>query len=510
MRSTFHGLEVAKSSLLTQQAALNTTGHNIANANTEGYSRQTVNMTAARSLEAFGMSRSNTPGQIGMGVEFDSITRIREQFLDDQFRGENKNLGDWSVRADTLSKLEGIVNEPSDSGFRTVLEKFWSSWSDLSKDPENESARKIVRETASALTDALNHTSKQLSDLSGSLTQDIDVKLSDVNSKLSMISSLNQAIQRVESLGDDANDLRDQRDLLTDQISKAINITVTDTPQGYNISMGNASLLQGTAVVPLTAAAAANAMNSGDLNAGEIHGLFVSRDQYVADYSRQLDTLANTLANGPFQVTIPAGSVLPGQTVPLAADTVMTVNGINGLHKLGYTLKDPATAGLDFFTAGSPGGVITAGNIQLNAAIAADDSLIAASMRTETTSGGTTVIKGNNTLALLMADAGNAVMTIDQTASGKGIANATLGDFYQSIVGALGVQSGEASRQTDNAQDLVDQADSRRASVSGVSLDEEMSNLIKFQHAYSAAARFMTTFDQVLDKLINGTGQVGR
>ena len=146
MRSTFHGLETAKRSLVTQQVALQTTGHNVANANTAGYSRQTVNMVASKPMEAVGMMRSTAPGQLGTGVEFDSITRIREKFLDTQFRNESKTYGSWSIQLDTLEKLETIVNEPSNTGLRSVMDNFWKSWHDLSENPEDITARKLVRE----------------------------------------------------------------------------------------------------------------------------------------------------------------------------------------------------------------------------------------------------------------------------------------------------------------------------------------------------------------------------
>ncbi|HEX7055741.1 MAG TPA: flagellar hook-associated protein FlgK [Bacilli bacterium] len=529
MRSTFHGIEVAKRSLFTQQAALQTTGHNIANANTRGYSRQVVNMVASRPIEAVGMSRSNVPGQLGMGVEFSSITRVRERFLDDQFHNENKSLGSWSVQSDTLEKLETIVNEPSDTGLRSVIDNFWKSWSDLSNDPLSVTGRKIVRENAIALADAFNLTSKQLSDLHSDLTNSLNVKATQISSIASTIANLNSEIQRIEGLGDNANDLRDQRDVLTDDLSKIVNIQVVETQQGYTITMGGTTLVAGGAATNIAASTLESAFSSGDLNSGEAYGIIVSRDRYVADYQKQLDILANTIATGEVQITIPAGSVLPDNTVlqvvqpdgsvqaitftganrTLTSDTTVVVNGLNGLHKLGYTFKDPLTPGEDFFTA-KTGTDITAATIQLNPAIAADSSMVASSMRTIVTGTTEEVVKGNNTLALLVSQLRETKFEYDLNTSGVSMDQGTIDDFYRSMVGQLGVQTSEANRQLSNQKALVDQVDSRRQSVSGVSLDEEMANLIKFQHAYAAAARMMTTFDQLLDKVINGMGIVGR
>lgn len=530
MRSTFHSLETAKRSLFTQTAALGTTGHNIANANTEGYSRQVVKMQASIPIEAYGLSRSTVAGQMGTGVEFTSIERIREMFLDDQFRGENSSFGSWNIQYDTLDKLEAIMAEPSETGIRKVMDKFWNSFSELSKNPEDPTARKIVKQTAESLTDALNHMSRQLDNLTKDLNTNVDVKAREVQSYLTTISDLNRSITRIESLGDQANDLRDQRDLMTDKLSKIIDITVTDSAEGYNISLGGQPLVQGAAVSATVDSAFLNtAFSSGDLKGGEVHGMIVSKDRFVEDYRNQLNTMANTLVNGDVQVTLPKGAMPPegtvltsdaevlvngqvsvvtaGQPIPKGAvlqkDVSITVKGFNGLHELGYSMDGTTDKGVPFFTATDGGTAITAGNIRLNQVISDNPDKIATSMRLS--SDGNSVIKGNNDLSKMLANLKGSMFTMP-----GGTNSSTVDGLFSSMIGQLGVQAQEASRQTENSTFLVQQVDSRRQSVSGVSLDEEMSNMIKFQHAYSAASRFLTTFDQLLDKLINSTGVVGR
>jgi flagellar hook-associated protein 1 FlgK len=533
MSSSFMGIETAKRALFTQQAALQTTGHNIANANTAGFSRQVVNMAASKPMEAIGLMRSTSAGQIGTGVEVGTVTRIREQFLDDQFRNENKSSGNFNIQSDTLSKLESIMNEPTDTGIRTVLDNFWKSWSDLSKDPENVTGRKIVRETAASLVDAFNYTSKQLNDLSSDLTNNISIKSTEINTKASTIADLNSQITKVEGMGDNANDLRDQRDLLTDELSKIINIQVKDTPEGYTINMGNINLVTSTTTIPTTADSLTAASLSGDLNSGEVQGMIVSRDNYVSDYQKQLNTLADTIANGEITITIPTGSVLPEGTIlnvidntvsppttipttftgasrTLAADVTATVKGLNGLHKLGYASGNPLEAAGDFFTTNDSSSAITAGNLQVNSTIMNDPNKIATSFRTQVVGGVETVVNGNNKLALLISQLPDTKFAFNNTGTSGAIAKGTINDYFSSIVGQLGVQTQAATTKTLNQQTMVDQVDSRRQSVSGVSLDEEMANLIKFQHAYAAAARVMTTFDQNLDKVINSMGVVGR
>ncbi|MDU0205689.1 MULTISPECIES: flagellar hook-associated protein FlgK [Paenibacillus] len=533
MRSTFMGIEISKRALFTQQAALNTTGHNIANSNTKGYSRQVVNMVAAAPLEYPGLQRSTVPGQMGQGVEFDHITRIREKFLDDQFHNENKNLGDWSTRKDTLDKIESIINEPSDTGIRQTVEGFWNAWQELSKSPENTTARVLVKERALAMTDAFNQASRQLQDLSSDLTTNIGIKATEANTAIGQIAKLNEEIFRIEGLGDDANDLRDQRDLLMDNLSKIINITYTEDSNGYNVKMGSVQLVSGKDVAnTLSTDSLTSSANSGDLNSGEVYGMLQSRDNYVAGYKFQLDAMLKTMVQGDVETTLPKGMVVPEGTTltvvnsdgttsqqqfsgagrTLTSDLKVVVKGFNGLHQLGYSGSSPLKSGVPFFTLKPGATEFTADSITVNPTILSDPSNVSTSTRTYIdTDGVEKVVKGNNDMALLLAGLKDNKISFEDAAGGNTVLkDGTFDEFFRSIVGQLGVQSQEATRQATNQQTLVDQVDSNRQGVSGVSLDEEMSNMIKFQKAYSAAARVMTTFDELLDKVINSMGTVGR
>lgn len=519
------GVELSKRSLFTQQAALQTTAHNIANAETRGYSRQVVNMVASRPLEALGISRSTMPGQMGQGVEFDRITRIRERFLDDQFYNENKNLGDWSVRADTLEKLEKIINEPSDTGIRQVVQNFWNAWQELSKSPENLTARAVVKESALALTDAFNHTATKLNDLTSDLTSNIHIMANEINAIADGIARLNDEIYRIEGLGNNANDLRDQRDVLMDDLSRLVNVTRIEGDNGYTVMIGGIGLVDGRTAATVDAEALTNAYQSGDLSSGEVYGTIHSRDVTVVKYREQLDQMVRTLVSGEVSVTLPAGTVVPegvslnGQTYSgsvqqrtLAQDTAVTVQGINGLHQLGYALTEPPQAAPPLFSLKPGASEFDAESIIVNPAIVDNVDLIASSIRTtESGNGQEQVVKGNNGLALLMAGLKNVKFDFQSANAGDSLLQAgTLDEYFQALVGQVGVQSREAQRQTVNQMLLVEQVEMRRQSVSGVSPDEEMANMIRFQHAYNAAARAMTVFDEVLDKLINGTGVVGR
>lgn len=528
MRSTFHTLEVGKRGILAQQTALATTGHNITNTNSPGYSRQVAKMEAARPIEFPGMTRSTNPNQLGMGVEVSSIKRIRDFLLDIEYRNQNSDLSTWNVKQETLSNIEGIFNEPSENSIATSISEFWNAWQQLSKNPSSAdlSARTVVQQKAIALTETFNHIASQLDTLSNNLTQRIDVKISEANNKIQQISDLTVMINRVEGLGDNANDLRDQRDLLIDELSSLGNVQVTETNDGeYQVTFGD-QLVVNNIEQPPTFFTVANATA---LTKGEIAGYIESRDVYVAGYINQMNVLANTLATGKIEVTLPAGSILPqGVTIPgaqmdpsnprkLLADTKHTVDGLNGLHKLGYTLQtDPlsgnAVAGGDFFVANA-GGTITASSIRVNPTIADNLASIAASMRTEsvTVNGVTTekVLQGNGSMALVIASMSEG--KFDFSAFTGAITNeGTFGGYLQSVIAQLGTDADDAYRMVQNGTLLSNHADSLRLAVSSVSLDEEMADMIKFQHAYSASSRVITTMDEMLDKLINGTGVVGR
>lgn len=518
MRSTFHGLEMMKRSLFTHQTSLQTVGHNISNANTKGYSRQRVNHVSMFALDYTSLQRLNHPGQLGQGVEFDSIKRVREQFLDAQFIKEQREYGSWQQRNDALKKVESVMNEPSETGIRSVLEKFWNSWQDLSKDPENLSARAVVRETAIATADSFNHVARQLSELETDITTNIGMKVREINTHLDQLAVLNEQVFRMELLGQNANDLRDKRDLLVDNLAKIANIAVVEEEDGYTITMGGIELVNGNEVTTtFTVESLKEAYDEGELAGGEAYGMFYSIDKYIGYYKTQLDAMIQSLVQGEFQVTLPKGTVVPDNADisaspgVLAEDTVVTVKGINGLHQLGYELTEPVTSGKPFFVTKDGSDTFTAGNLALNPEIIGNLGAIAASSRTYTNAGGDQKpVVGNGNNALLIAGIRKSRIQFLGGADQSLTISGNFDDFFRTLIGALGVQAQESQRQELNQKFLTDQLDARRQAVSGVSMDEEMADMVKFQHAYNAAARHMTTFDEMLDKIINGMGQVGR
>ena len=232
MTSTFHGLETAKRGMFTQQNALYVTGHNIANANTPGFSRQRVNFVQTEPYPAPAMNRPQIPGQMGTGVAAGSIERIRDSFLDTQYQSQYNQLGYWESRANALSKMEDIMNEPSENGLSAVMGEFWQSLQDLSTYPENAGTRQVVLQRGQAVVDTFHYLNDSLTSINDNFKNEINQNLKNINSISKEIADLNKQIGEVEPHGYVPNDLYDQRDLLVDELSNYLNIKVIKTPSG--------------------------------------------------------------------------------------------------------------------------------------------------------------------------------------------------------------------------------------------------------------------------------------
>ncbi|WP_241657201.1 flagellar hook-associated protein FlgK [Halobacillus salinus] len=227
MVSTFNGLEIAKRGLFTQQSALYTTGHNISNANTEGYTRQRVNFEQTAPFPPASRNRPEIPGQVGSGVQAGSVERVRESFLDIQFRNENKKTGYYESMSKALTKMEEIMNEPSDQGLSKTMDRFWQSLQDMSVNPEDAGARSVVRQRGVAVAETFNYLSTSIQGLRNDTKNEINVVSKEINSLANQINSLNKQIGEVEPHGMLPNDLYDERDRLVDQLSSLVDIKVT-------------------------------------------------------------------------------------------------------------------------------------------------------------------------------------------------------------------------------------------------------------------------------------------
>ncbi len=452
-------LDIGKRALMTYRLAMNITGHNVANANTPGFSRQRPILTTTLPIDFH-------PGQLGTGVKVAEIQRMRDQFLDLLVREEMSSVGQWEKRQKFLEEVETIFNEPSDSSLNNALSDFWNSWQDLANDPENMAARVSVREKAQLLCNTFHRLRSKLRRMQGDINQSIKGRVEEINSLAERIAKLNGQIVRIEIRGENANDLRDQRDLLIDQLSKITDISTVELEDGsVTISIAGNSLVESVNTVTLGISYRSSSYGavfdvsygqSGrilNFTDGELKGIIDLRDEVIPEYLGDLDTFASTL-----------------------------IERVNSQHSAGYGL-DGSTTGLDFFSGGD------ASDIGIDEAIQGDVSLIAAS------SDGS---PGNGSNAIAISDLANQLTMNGNTA--------TFGDFYQSMMGNLGILSQEASQNYTNNFLLLTQLENHRQSVSGVSLDEEMANMINYQHSFEAAARIISTVDEMMNTIINQMG----
>ncbi len=516
LRSTFHGIEVSKTGIYAQQTALYTTGHNMANANTVGYTRQTVVMQSSHALPYPGLQMSKNPGQIGTGVIASDIQRIRDQFLDAQYRKEIKHVGLWEAKHDALSQIEMILTEPSDTGLQGVLDQFWTSWQDLAKESDASSARAVVYERAQAVADTFAAVRRALVDYQKDLNTVVEVKASTVNSLTAQIADLNDQISRIEPHGYSANDLKDKRDVLIDELAKLVNVDKVESiyfADGRDTGMvrvmvGETAIVEGR--TRLDMAVTANETTGlydvtlggagVEFTSGEILGLIESRGYHVVD---PLDPEAGVGVRGIIQSVIDHIDIMATEMA----------QKLNDIHSTGLTLDDIKNGRtldngdkLMFFidkehyeATGEYRSPTNAGNYMIHPDITQSLDKIAAGQPVN--GGATEVGDGRNASAI----ASLKFAVIDSLPD-----TATFDDFYRNLIGEIGIQATEAERFEENAALLVAQVENRRISVSGVSLDEEVSNMIKFQHAYNASSRMITTMDEILDKIINGMGVVGR
>ena len=511
MRSTFHGIEVSKRGLFAQQSALNTTGHNIANANTEGYTRQRVNMQATPGIPYPAMSNSTEPGLLGTGVNVVSLQRIREEFLDVQLRTENKHYGYWEARRDVLQKIEGIMNEPSDTGLQKVMDELWKSWQDLSQNPESLSARAVVRQRAIAVTETFAALNTSLTELQRDLDNVVETKVIDINSMAQQLANLNRQIGDFVPHGYQPNDLYDQRDLLLDKLAKMADIKVTNmgntgmiqvTIDGKELVNGRNAVVMATAKDPVTGFSNITLGGAPFIpESGGLLGSFEARGIAVLD-----PNTGQTSFQGP----------VPDMINKLNTLLESMVKEVNDLHQTGMNLNDikareanpgAALEALPFFVQKDATKPLSASNVQVNPRILASLNAIAAAQAEDPATSTGVSFYGDGRNALAIAGLKFKMLTLSSVSGG--VETTTLDDFYRYTIAQLGVDSQEAKRMEKNSELLVGQVDTNRQSVSGVSIDEEMSEMVKYQHAYSASARVMTSMDEILDKVINGMGRVG-
>ncbi|NHC16267.1 flagellar hook-associated protein FlgK [Motilibacter deserti] len=466
MSSTFSGLNTAYSALVAQRRALETTGQNVANVNTPGYTRQRANLEA-QGGPAVPAMYSKYEGA-GDGVKVVGVDRITDTFLQSRAQNEAAKLASQQTIATSLSRIEDVFPEPSDSALGSNLADTWNAWADVANSPGDEAPRSALLQQAQTLTGNINAASKNLSDQWSQQRDELSVTVDEVNVAAKGIAELNLAIRRDTQAGVPANELKDRRDALVDKLASLVGATGRQGEDGVvDVYLGGTAIVRGadadalrlegpTKLADVTAASQLRIVRDKDgypssVSSGKAAGALETLNSTLPTYSQKLDGLASTVATS-----------------------------VNAIWSTGYDL-DGNPAGGNFFGS-SDGGPVKAANLTV---LVTDPRKVAAS--------------------------GDAAKRLDNAVANKIAAIAGKVDgpdgVYRDLVANLAVESQTAQTRLTTQKSVSEKATDALDSVRGVDTDEEMTNLLAYQRGYEAAARVMNSINSTLDTLINMVGR---
>lgn len=624
MQSTFTGIEIGKRSIISHTLGLSTVGHNLSNASTDGYSRQRVQMAPMDPIYMPQLNREEAPGQVGQGVIADRIERIKDEILEGRIVSQANGEGYWKTRDKYILMLEQVFNEPTDLGVRSLMDKFWEGWQELSINPSEPAARKAVLQRGETLIEGIHQRYNSLKEIREMTELDIQGTVQEINTILGDIAGLNEQIIKIEAMGDNPNDLLDRRDLLVEKLSAYIDISTDGRdPDEFTVHTAGRHLVQGKQFHPFGLEAAPENEGysrvywgkSGEtayFRGGKLAALLELRDGDVREEIQKLDNMTinfidmvndihrrgyglNGKTDQDFFIEYPfitnvAGNYDRNGDGAFDSTYIFRVTGINSLNpqeQVGLegtlTLSGPdgnievqynpvdtvgdiiqrintsgaeAAAGLDRdgrlfikatpaevpenpdfvlghledsgqFLAGYAGilnesgpegafdrdeadGVLNfrggelrysvaplshpSGWIEVNPALHRDVRAIAAGFGDNYGK----ALPGDGSAALAIANLRNTPVMVGKLTS--------FDEYFADAVAEIGLKGEEAETALKTQELIMKELRDMRASISGVNIDEEMSNMIKFQHGYNAAARFIATYDELLDTIINRMG----
>ncbi|MCS5696630.1 flagellar hook-associated protein FlgK [Desulfofundulus thermocisternus] len=527
MPSTFFGLEIARRGLLSSRTAMDVTAHNLANASTKGYTRQDPVFTATDPYTMPGAWQKLLPGQMGSGVEVSQIRRVRDSILDQQVRSALGEDGFWQARQDALQRVEAVFPEPSDVGLGDVIGRFFNAWHELNNSPTDPGLKAAVKELGQELALNFRHTYTQLKDIKDSLQQSIDLKVNQINAIARELAGLNREIARIVASGNQPNDLLDRRDLLLDELNGLVPVqVVVNKDETINVSLkyydGNTEKQQSLVVYDGSYYQLKTSINNDELSLNVL-------DQYgspVMDGSNPV-TIPWTAGSESFKLS---GSLAGVENARRRVQDYMDqldqlayglAAYVNNLHHDKYDsdgklITTGNDKGVDFFALNAPT-YDPGNNTDDNSLNDSIDYKTYLQFSTDKGSEYVNYVKGyagkidlsdkiksdvnnvNGTQALNIAGL-RTELTMPDTA---GKLTATFEAFYRGLVAGIGADAQGADHQVGTTRAVLQQLENLRQSVSGVSLDEELTRLIQFQYAFQASARLVTVLDDMLNTLIN-------
>jgi len=433
--------ETSKRALYNSMAQINNTSTNIANVDTEGYKRRQINTTQ--------MLGYNT-------LDREAVTRIVNQFLENRLNAESSKLSKYESDETLLTQIEDLFAEPDDSALSNVMTEFWNSWNDLATDPESQTNREVVKDKAEQLSNTFHQISADMDRVKFEIGSDLSNTINDANSLIQQIGQINAKIAYAESA-----DLLDQRDQVIEELSNLLNVEVRDSENGLLISTDGQILVSGSDVRKLDTVVyerdgysqyklRVEGSNEIEIESGKMSSLLDIYNNSIPEYMSSLNTLAVSLAQK-----------------------------VNAVHVTGYNLS--GITGINFFSTGITG----AANFTVNSAILEDASLIATSASSNSS--------GDGSIA-------QAIYDLQTEAN---IGSLTFSQYYNNLITSIGNQVEEAADLSESQSNIVLSLQNQRDSVSGVSLDEEMTYLIQYEQSYQAASKLLTTVQDMVDTLLS-------
>ena len=623
MSNSFSGIEIGKRSLLAQSQSITTAGHNISNADTEGYSRQRVNVTTFNPIYRPDLSRAETPGQIGQGVSVESIERVRDELLEKRIVAQSNQESYWKTRENYYVMIEGVYNEPADISIRTNMDKFWQSWQELSLYPESKAARQAIISRGESLVNSIHQRNNALVGIGNILNGDIEATVEQVNSYSKQISELNIEILKSKAMGDNPNDLLDRRDLLTEKLSNLINITTDNRDSDeFMIHVDGKILVQGgkyrsfdletvTDGTGYSKVVWSDTKEDASFSGGSLGALIGLRDEDLRNELQSLNTMtmnfvdlvndvhrnavgANNTTGLDFFVEQPyvtnalgnydrngdgvedtsmifsmTGSNELNPQDQVGIEGVITLSGKNGNVEIPYFPTDTVETVINR---------INDSTSEVKAYLDRNNELVLKATTSEDSSnpdfviryvedsghflaGYAGILNGSGEENAFTFDVANAVENLTGNTqfsvapvlnpsgyvainpalqldvmsvaasypdvagfaeSGDGRAandiaslrnssvmigeNKTFDDYFAESVTNVALKGEQAQLNYESQIAIMSDLRAMRDSISGVNIDEELADIIKFQHGYNAAAKFITVVDELLDTVINRLG----
>lgn len=528
MPSTFFGLTIAYSGLQSANTSLTVAGHNISNINTDGYTRQQASTTAADAIRTY-----NSYGMIGSGVVITEISQQRDTYYDAKYRNNQANYGQYSVKNNYMTQIQDYLNEFTLEGYTAEYTNFYTAVNQLTITPGDASAKNQLINNAKSMADYFNTLNTNLRNIQTDTNNEINDCVTQINTLSKSIASLNKQINQIEANAGNANDLRDKRNALVDELSSLVNTTTSEEDIGngmtfYQVKINGQTLVAGNDYNTLEVKAREERRNESDADglydiqwasgltfdiysnslSGELKALIDIRDgnngeiEYVSSSKNvngetTLDTKAQSNNNTSYK-GVPYYQSQLNYYITTFADAVnqvllgKTYNEEKGQYEDNtdktYT-SDGKYEGCALFVAKTSGQPVSAGNITVNEVLIDDPDRLAIKESLATGEANATVMEKLNKL---------------QTAAifDGGVSSY----FLESIISDMSIDAKKAENLNKNYNNLKTTIQNQRLSVMGVDTDEEAMDLVKYQQAYNLNSKMLSVMNQIYDKLINQTG----